>query len=342
MKGTIESLLTEKGGCAIGVLDIIIVNWNSGDQLISCLESISTAKKISFELGRVIIVDNASTDSSLKGLNSFDLPIEVIQNNENRGFAAACNQGAKGSKAYYLLFLNPDTRLFPQSLNKAIVFMENPDHKDVGIVGVQLLDESNKVHRSCARFPSPGQFFSKMLGLDRLIPGIFRDYFMTDWNHADTRRVDHVMGAFYMVRRIVFEELNGLDERFFVYLEDLDFSCRASNLGWKSMYYAEAQVFHKGGGTSEKIKATRLFYSLRSRILYSYKHFSRGAATAVLLGTLFIEPISRTVLGMMHLSFSEISETFKGYWMLWSDLPQILRRIKRGRLNNESSHAHSL
>ena len=307
-------------------LDIVIVNWNAGKQLFQCLESIASTRS-SF-INRVVIVDNASTDSSLEKLELIKIPMDMVRNKHNRGFAAACNQGAKGSKAYYLLFLNPDTRLFPQFLDKVIEFMENPNHKDVGIVGVQLLDENNKVHRSCARFPSPGQFFSKMLGLDRLIPGIFRDYFMTDWNHADTRRVDHVMGAFYMVRRIVFEELNGLDERFFVYLEDLDFSCRASNLGWKSMYYAEAQVFHKGGGTSEQIKATRLFYSLRSRILYSYKHFSRGAATAVLLGTLFIEPISRTVLGMMHLSFSEINETFKGYWMLWSDLPQILRRIK--------------
>ena len=107
---------------------------------------------------------------------------------------------------------------------------------------------------------------------------------MREWNHEESREVDQVMGAFFLVRQKLFEEWGGFDERFFVYLEDVDFSSRARRVGWRSFYMAGVKAYHKGGGTSEQIKSTRLFYSLRSRILYSYKHFSCASATA-LLGT---------------------------------------------------------
>jgi len=310
-------------------LDVIIVNWNAGVQLRSCLLSLENTVKNCFELNRVVIVDNASTDGSADGLEQISLPIEIIRNSKNLGFAAACNQGAKGSEAEYLLFLNPDTRLFPASLEKAIKFMEEPEQSDVGILGIQLLDENGRVSRSCARFPSANQFLSKMLGLNRLFPNLFNDHFMVEWDHSYTRQVDQVMGAFFLVRRMVFEELHGFDERFFVYFEEVDLSLRAIQNGWKSVYYADAQAYHKGGGTSEQIKATRLFYSLRSRILYSYKHFSRRAAIAVLLGTLFIEPFSRTILGLSKLSLTTIGETIKAYKLLWSDLHNILSHAKK-------------
>lgn len=310
-------------------LDIIIVNWNAGEQLYNCLTSIASVQRSNFDISRVVVVDNASVDNSVDGLEQIVLPLTVIRNNENRGFAAACNQGAEGSTADFLLFLNPDTKLFVDSLDKSIVFMNDPAHMDTAILGIQLLDDHGQVSRSCARFPSPGQFFAKMIGFDRLLPFLFKSHLMTDWDHSTTREVDHVIGAFFLVRQSVFEDLNGLDERFFVYLEDLDFSYRALQSGWKSIYYADAQAYHKGGGASEQIKATRLFYSLRSRILYGYKHFSREAAISLMIGTMILEPISRTVLGIFHLSMSEIDETFKGYGMLWRDLPQILRCAKR-------------
>jgi len=105
-------------------LDIVIVNWNSGEQLKSCLESIVKTDKTGFELNKVVVVDNASSDNSLFGLEEIDLPLKIIRNSTNRGFAAACNQGAKESDADYLLFLNPDTVLFKDSLSKPIAFME--------------------------------------------------------------------------------------------------------------------------------------------------------------------------------------------------------------------------
>lgn len=312
-------------------MDIIIVNWNSGGQLRDCLESIVSTRRDGFKLNQVVVVDNASSDGSADGLEDLGLPLTALRNTVNRGFAAACNQGAKRSRADYLLFLNPDTYVNEDSLAKPLIFMEKTFSQNIGIVGIQLLDDDGKIARTCARFPTTGLFFSKMLGLDRLFPHIFPSHFMSDWDHRESREVDHVMGAFFLIRRSIFKELNGFDEQFFVYLEDLDFSIRAWQAGWRSFYLADAKARHKGGGTSEKAKAMRLFYSLQSRIFYSYKHFGWWPATSLMLGTLLLEPLGRFMLSASHRSTREIKETIKGYFILWSKLPALLKSISKQR-----------
>ena len=314
-------------------LDIIIVNWNTGNQLRECLESIATANQAGFSLNRVVVVDNMSADDSLEGLDDLDLPLILIKNKENVGFAAACNQGAKGSRSDYLLFLNPDTRLFEDSLRLIVSFMQRPENEKIGICGIQLVDERGSVSRTCSRFPTPLMFFSKMLGLDRLFPRYFPSHFMSEWDHGETRELDHVIGAFFFVRRSLFKRLGGFDQRFFVYLEDLDFSLRARLSGWRSFYLANAQAYHKGGGSSELVKATRLFYSLRSRILYGYKHFGWFSATFLMAGTLFLEPLCRLALAIIgRRSVMEAKETIKGYAMLWCAIPELFRNtLDNGR-----------
>jgi len=313
------------------IADVIIVNWNSGEQLRQCLTSIEAADQGNFALSRVCVVDNASQDNSVNETVQYELPIQIIHNGQNKGFAVACNQGAQDSQADYLLFLNPDARLFENSLTVPISFMEQSENKNVGIVGIQLVDDSGSVARTCARFPTPGRFFAKMLGLDRLFPKYFSSYFMREWDHSETRIVDHVIGAFFLVRRLVFESLGKFDERFFVYLEDLDFSYRAHQAGWQSVYLATAQAYHAGGGSSRQTKARRLFYSLRSRILYSYKHFGFYSAMFVMLGTILIEPFSRLVLAGMHRSIQEAQQTAKAYGLLFRALPSILRSVWQGK-----------
>ncbi|NPV29977.1 MAG: glycosyltransferase family 2 protein [Firmicutes bacterium] len=310
-------------------LDIIIVNWNSGHQLQCCLNSILRADKESFIVERVVVVDNASTDGSAEGVEDFDLPLCLIHNIENRGFAAACNQGAKGSKADYLLFLNPDTCLFKDSLTKPLTFMEQKENRNIGILGIQLVDDNGQISHTCARFPTPGRFFSKMFGLDRLFPKLFPSHFMTEWDHREGRVVDQVIGAFFLVRRSIFEDLGGFDERFFVYFEDLDFALRARQAGWHNFYLADVQAYHKGGGTSEQVKATRLFYSLRSRILYGYKHFGWWSATGLMLGTLLLEPLTRIAWAVIRRSGRDIIETINGYFMLWRALPALLEATRK-------------
>lgn len=319
--------MNEDSYSSLFILDIIIVNWNAGNQLQDCLESIEAMHRDGFELNRVVVVDNASTDGSADCLEDIDLPLVVIRNVQNMGFAAACNQSAKDSKADYLLFLNPDTRLFKDSLIKPLAFMEQPENQQIGIVGIQLVDEIGRIARTCARFPTPVMFFSKMFGLDRLFPRYFPSHFMREWDHAETCEVDQVMGAFFLIRRKLFKNLGGFDERFFVYFEEVDLSCRANNAGWKTVYLADAQAYHKGGGTSEQVKSTRLFYSSRSRILYGYKHFNWLSATALMLGTLMLEPVARLGLATFNRSWLQVEETLKGYAMLWCAMPKLLISI---------------
>lgn len=309
-------------------LDIIIVNWNSSYQLRSCLESIRNTNKDNFTLERVIVIDNASSDGSADELYDLELPLIVKHNTENRGFAVACNQGAAGSKTDYLLFLNPDVFVFSESFLEPIRFMQQHKNRKVGICGIQLVGESGHVSRSCARFPTSRTFFLKMLGLDRILPDFFPGHFMIEWDHLKSGEVDQVIGAFFLVRRSLFESLCGFDERFFLYFEEVDLSFRAHEAGWRSFYIASAQAYHKGCGTSELIKATRLFCSLKSRILYGYKHFSWWSATCLMFVTLFVEPLSRLVLGACRLSSEEIYDTLKGYYMLWSELPGFIKLLR--------------
>jgi len=308
-------------------VDIVIVNWNAGHQLRDCISSIRDLH--GDVLTRIVVVDNASSDDSLNGIEFLGIPVTIIRNESNFGFAAACNQGAAIATMPYLLFLNPDTRLYENSLDTPLSFMANPENAKIGICGIQLINESGQVDRSCARFPTPLIFLLQSVGLNKL-PGLRRfSLHRTDWDHATTRTVDHVIGAFFLVRRSLFEQLQGFDERFFVYLEDLDFSRRAHLNGWQSVYLTRAQAFHAGGGTSKQVKAARLFYSIRSRLLYGFKHFSPAAAWAVLAVTILLEPISRIVFSVVRANWRDAFYTLQGYRMLLQALPSTLRTAIR-------------
>ncbi|MFT6349725.1 MAG: GT2 family glycosyltransferase [Psychromonas sp.] len=298
------------------MLDIIIVNWNAGPQLKTCVDSITQFGDDYVE--KIIVVDNGSVDGSETSVEAIP-NVTLIRAGENLGFGKACNLGAKCAKSDYLLFLNPDAALFEGTLTKVVNFIQEPANQAVGICGVQLLEESGQVSRSCARFPAVSGFLAHAVGLVRVFPRL--GHFMAEWDHLAARPVDHVMGAFFFVRRGLFEQLQGFDERFFVYLEDLDFSYRAHKAGWDTFYLADAQAFHAGGGTSNQIKARRLFYSLRSRLLYAFKHFSLPAALTVLFATLLLEPLARTVLVLARRSLPGLKETWAGYLMLWAWLP---------------------
>ena len=303
-------------------LVVVVVNWNTGAQIRECLQSITTTLRNGFVLDQVIVVDNASSDGSADGLAGMNLPLVIVRNRTNRGFAAACNQAARMSGAQYILFLNPDTRLLAQSLSTPIKFLQGPDNEQIGIVGIQLLDDQGVVTPTCARFLTPGMVLRKMIGLEHLPRSMWASHFMAEWDHRTSRTVDHVMGAFFLVRKALFARLGGFDERFFVYLEDLDFSLRAKQAGFDSHYLADAQMYHKGGGATSQIRARSLYYALSSRILYCYKHFHRWTATALTLGTLFVEPFARIAFAAVRGSRSQVMQTIRAYAMIWEALPR--------------------
>ena len=301
-------------------MGIAIVNWNAGEALQTCLASIAATDWARVVLTRVVVVDNASTDGWADGLTDRGgLPLNVIRNRENRGFAAACNQAAETISADYILFRNPDTVLESTSIPAGVAFLDNPAHASTGIVGIQLVGDGGAISRSCARFPTPVTSLTRARGLDRLLPSLIPGYLMTDWDHAASRDVDHVIGAFYLVRAAVCRALGGFDEAFFVYFEDLDFSLRAKQAGWRSHYLATVRAYHKGGGTSDRIRSTRLFYSLRSRLRYSRKHFSRPSAAGLAFCLFWLEPMVRLAACAIGGSPTGFRDTLGAYRRLWRE-----------------------
>ena len=305
---------------AIPTLAVIIVNWNAGDQLRACLQALAGARQEGFHLAQVVVVDNASQDDSLADLPADRLPLRVIRNPDNRGFGGACNQGAAETRADYLLFLNPDTRIEADALDRALAHLESPAGATAGVCGARLLGDQGQTHRHCARQATAARMWAHLLGMDRLTPWT-SGYLLRRWDHGHSRAVDHVMGAFYLIRRELFTTLGGFDPRFFVYLEDLDLSERVRRAGWRIDYCAEVRVYHKGGGTSEKIKARRLYYSLDSRLRYARKHFTPTGAMGLWAGTLLIEPLLRLGQALARGSFAQVREVWVAYRWLVQDLP---------------------
>lgn len=296
-------------------VSIVVVNWNSGFLLRACLRSIAVARlPHPWRLAAVVVIDNASVDGSCDGLDAGEFKVVLIRNAENRGFAKACNQGAKAVPSDLVLFLNPDTRLFGDSLRIPVEYMATSSNVDVGIAGIQLVDDSGEISRSCANFPRAWHFLAQALGVDRLLPSTSHQ--MRHWDHKQTRRVDQVIGAFFMVRRAVFEKLGGFDERFFVYFEEVDFALRARGAGWSSVYLADAQAYHAGGGTSRQVRGKRLFYSLRSRLQYGVKHYALPELLLLACVSVLLEPISRLLLLSLTGRFGEIRDLLQAYVLL--------------------------
>ncbi|OZY60350.1 glycosyl transferase [Pseudomonas lundensis] len=299
-------------------VDVVIVNWNSGVQLKECIASLE--KYASKDIASVVVVDNGSVDGSIEKLKDFHrLNVDIIEAGSNLGFGKACNIGAAKGNSPYILFLNPDAAVYEATIVETTNYMARSENQRVGVCGVQLKDDDNNVSRSCTRLPTVNSFLAHAIGLDRFLPKL--GHFMGEWDHESSRSVDHVIGAFYFIRRNLFEELQGFDERFFVYLEDLDLSNRVKAKDWSIKFLSNVQAFHKGGGTSDQVKAYRLFYSLRSRLIYSYKHFSFVGATLVFLATLLIEPVCRVIQSILRGSLSSVKETIIAYKYLFTWLP---------------------
>jgi N-acetylglucosaminyl-diphospho-decaprenol L-rhamnosyltransferase len=302
---------------------VVIVNWNSGPQLRECLQSFAAIAADEVTLACVSVVDNASADGSAENLPA-TLPLTLIRNHDNRGFGAACNQGAAGSNADFVLFLNPDTRLAAGNLEVPARYLGSAHHATIGIVGIQLADETGAVTRNTARAPTVRSMIGGSLGLDRLGLAVFPRHFASEWAHDETRVVDQVMGAFFFMRREVFEALGGFDERFFVYYEDADLAERARQSQWRSVYLASARAFHRGHGTTSRATERRTFYYVRSKLHYARKHFGTAGALAVFATTLVFEPIARMVF-----SPRSASETLRAFARVWKEVPTILRTPRR-------------
>jgi GT2 family glycosyltransferase len=233
-------------------LTIALVTWNSEDEIAECLNTLfhSTAKIPHLKL-ETVIIDNDSSDNTVKVIENFlrvtDQKIVFIKNDSNLGFTKACNQAIHASTGDYVFILNPDTEIFDDAIEKLVDYLDA--HDDVGVVAPQLITFGGNIQFSCRTFPTYRDMFFEMTLLSTLFPKseYFARWKMRYFDHNSTREVDQPMGAALLLKRKVLESVGGLDERFIMFYNDVDFCKRIYDSGFKLVFLHTARVRHIQG-----------------------------------------------------------------------------------------------
>ncbi len=233
-------------------LSIIVVTYNSHEYILSCLNSVlRDSEGIRKE---VFVVDNFSTDNTVALIKETFPEIILIENNRNTGFAVANNFAIKEAKGKYILLLNPDTIITAGTFSELLNFME--ENPDIGVLSPKLVKSDGSLDYACRRnFPTPLDVYFHLLGLDRIFPNskLFAHYNLLYLDPSQSCDVECVAGAFMLVRGAAVSMVGLMDERFFMYVEDLDWAYRFRLSGWRVYYYAKREVIHyKKGSTSKE------------------------------------------------------------------------------------------
>jgi GT2 family glycosyltransferase len=258
-------------------VSILVVNWNTRELLRQCLQSIyRETRSITFE---VIVVDNASSDGSAAMIESEFRQVRLIANLDNRGFAAANNQGIAIAAGRYILLLNSDTVVLEQAIDKSVAFADQ--FSDTAVTGCRVLNVDRSLQSSCFMFPSLLNFLLHATYLYRLFPRnrFFGREQMSWWDRNDSREVDVVTGCYMLVRRDAIDSVGPMDERFFMYAEETDWCYRFKAEGWKCRFTPDAEIIHVGGGSAPKLGARRAQVTNQSFVKYMFKHWSKPRAT---------------------------------------------------------------
>ncbi|NDW11860.1 glycosyltransferase family 2 protein [Bacteroides sp. 214] len=228
-------------------LSIIIVNYNVTTFLRSCLLSIGRyVNAIEYE---VIVIDNNSSDISWRDLIVEFPEVTFIANSKNEGFAAANNKAARTAKGEYLLLLNPDTELESDFMSRLILFMDGL--KSPGCVGVRMHDaQGNFLPESKRSVPNMFNSFEKLFINFRT--NNTKSYYRKDIGEYQIAKTDVITGAFFLCKKVVYEEVGGLDEAYFMYGEDIDICYTMLRMGYENYYYGEASILHHKGESSVK------------------------------------------------------------------------------------------
>jgi N-acetylglucosaminyl-diphospho-decaprenol L-rhamnosyltransferase len=266
-------------------LGIIIVNWNTKDELERCLETVYASKgAFTYE---VVVVDNASTDGSPEMVRQKFPQASLLVLEDNIGYPKGNNVGLRhlGYRAAgdvdadsprYALLLNPDTEVPSDSLYRMVQFMDS--RPEIGVAGPKLLLKNGSLDMACRRgFPTPMVSFYHFSGLAKLFPKneTFGRYNMTFADPDKELEVDSVVGAYMQVRKDAIAKVGLMDEAYFMYAEDIDWCFRIKEAGWKVWYYAPVIVHHiKRAASSKSSKAQFEFW--RAMLIFYRKHYRKS------------------------------------------------------------------
>lgn len=253
-------------------LSVLIVNYNTRQLTLDCLRSVYDSETgYSYE---VIVVDNASADDSVEKIMEQYPQVRMIANEENTGFAKANNQAMEAAVGRYILLLNSDTIVQPDTLQTMVAFMdENPK---VGASGCKVILPDGSLDKACRRgFPTPSASFYYAFGFSKLFPDRprFNQYQLGYLDPNESYAIDCLVGAFMLVRRETLQQVGGLDETFFMYGEDVDWCYRIKQAGWDIWYHPVTYIVHYKGASSRR-KPFKIIYEFHhSMWIFHRKHY---------------------------------------------------------------------
>lgn len=275
-----------KNNSAIKDVSIIIVNYKTPDLVLQAIQSIlSSETSLTYE---IILVDNNSQDGLIEKVMSEYSFILLVENEENIGFSKANNQGIQLASGRYVLLLNSDTVIRPDTLDVMVTFMDN--QSNVGASGCKVVLPNGELDKACRRgFPTPSASFYYAFGFSKLFPNVprFNQYQLGYLDPNESYPVDCLVGAFMMVRREVIDQVGGLDEEFFMYGEDIDWCYRIKQAGWGIYYYPKTSITHYKGASSRR-KPLKIVYEFhRAMWLFHRKHFKKKYSILVNVSVYF-------------------------------------------------------
>lgn len=252
-------------------VSIVITSYQTRDLLGDCLEALyASTGDVRHE---IFVVDNDSSDGSAELVRERFPEVHLLVNDENLGFSRANNRALSETKGRYVLLLNPDTRVRPETLRHVVDIMD--EKPDVGLAGVKLVRPDGDMDKACRRgFPTPLNSMTKLLRLDRVFPKsrVLGGYNLT-WQDPDGEyEVDAVVGAFMFMRREILEDVGMLDESFFMFGEDLDWCYRIKRRNWKVMYLGGHEVMHVKGASVRQNPREMNAHFHRAMFIFHRKH----------------------------------------------------------------------
>lgn len=269
-------------------VSVVIVNWNTGDLLAQCIASIAALPELAM-IRHVVVVDNNSADESLNKAKSIGLNAATfLPQQQNLGFSKATNLGIRYVHEHegrddHILLLNPDTEVRPDAIkNMTAVLSRN---SKAGIVGARLSHADGTIQESVRMFPTLSILATLFLKLQRIIPSapFWKKYMMTNFDYSHEHSVDQVMGAGFLIRNTLIQQIGLLDEQFWIWFEEVDYCKRAKNNGWETVYTPHAEIMHYGGVSFNQLygaKKTAPF--LNSSLVYAKKHLGEFSYAALI------------------------------------------------------------
>ncbi|MBM4325695.1 MAG: glycosyltransferase family 2 protein [Deltaproteobacteria bacterium] len=296
------------------MLTVIVVNWNTADLLSQCLEHVFASKVD--RIPEVIVVDNGSTDDSVKRVKSQFPGVRVIETGKNLGFAAANNRGMAEAKGKYLLLVNTDAMLAPDCVQRLVECMDlNPS---AGMVGPQLLNIDGTRQTSYEAVPTLATEILNRSLLKRIFP---KRYPSKRRIFEGPEPVEALIGAVMMIRREAAEQLGGFSEDYFFFLEETDLAVRMRRAGWKVIHIPSARAVHLQGASANEHGAASRIEFYRSRYIFFKKHYgpvSAGILKCALIANLTMNVALLGLLNALTLGQSQRSVSrFRRQFALW-------------------------